>query len=492
MMLARYFAITRAFWDQAPALYYCLFILFGALYAFTGSILFLIPALPLFIHNSFRMPLAALAGILFWFYAANYAIYPPAWVDSMHGKATFTVEDWSHELRYNRPYCKMKLLLQSFEGDNESFYAQNIPCRLSWSQIATRPKSGIIYEAGGVLSVHNGIYSFKAEDHLKPKGSTFSLVDLRHTLKAKVKLFLAKYLKSGETRSFLEGVLIGEFHDAHLKDGLKRFGLQHITVVSGFHFSLIAVILAAFFRMILPWKWMQAALIIATSSYLLFIGPSPSVLRAWAACTILFLSKLLERDANGLNSLGAGLILVLSYDPAACLDLGFQLSFLATFAILLFYPLFDRYLRALFPTRSATEILSMPFSEQLLFVLLRFFTASFGLVLSVSTLMLPMSLYAFGEFPLLGIVYNAFFPFLVSIGIFVVALAFLFMWVEPIASLFFQIAAALLDTALTFISYAPSWLDITLRASWISAFFLITYLSAVSLLGILLKKKSLP
>ncbi len=495
MTSARYWKYTIArlnsFWDSCPVLYYSLFILFGALWALTESPLFLVPAGPLLLHSSLRLPLALLGGILFWFFVVNYVRYPPSWVDSMHGKAKFEVVDWTHEMRYNKPYCKMKLLLHSFEGDNSSFYAQNIPCKLSWSHIATRPKAGVLYEADGDLCVHNGICSLKVAE-LKKTKPLFSLVDLRHAAKREVKLVLAKYLKAGETRSFLEGVLIGEFHDAHLKDGLKRFGLQHITVVSGFHFSLIAVLFAAFFRMLLPWKWLQAALIFATTGYLLFIGPSPSVLRAWAACTILFLSKLLERDANGLNSLGAGLIFVLSYDPAAALDLGFQLSFLATFAILLFYPVIDKWLRGLFPNRSATEVLLMPFSEQLLFVLLRFFTASIALVVSVSVLMLPMSLYAFGEFPLLGIVYNVFFPFLVSIGIFIVACAFLFLWLEPVASFFFQIAAFFLESSLTFITHAPNGLDFTLRASWISASILIFYLTGVSLLGIVYKKKALP
>jgi len=473
-----------SFWDRCPALYYSLFILFGALGALAFDPLLFVPLSVLLLHRSWRALLALVGGLLFWFYVSSSIIYPPDWADGVEGVATFEVVDWTHEMRYNRPYCKMKLFVHSFEAKNSSFYAQNIPCRLSWSHIGSRPKAGFIYKAESTLSIRDGNYSIKMDSPRRLRAS-YSLAEWRSLAKSKVKIILAKFLPVGDTRAFLEGVLIGEFHDTHLKEGLKRFGLQHITVVSGFHFSLIAVILAAFFRLLLPWKYTNLALIIATTAYLLFIGPSASVLRAWVACSLLFLSKIVERDSNGLNALGVGLIVVLTLDPTAALELGFQLSFLATFAILLLYPLFDPILSDLFPKRSATELLEMPFSEQLTFVLLRFFTASFALILSVSVLMLPMSLYAFGEFPLFGIIYNAFFPFLVSIGVFVVSIAFLFIWFEPICAFFFQIAAAILDAALTLVTHAPSGLDANLTATWLTGFWLVLYLLVASFFSII-------
>ncbi|MCE5293880.1 MAG: ComEC/Rec2 family competence protein [Chlamydiales bacterium] len=482
-----------SFWRSCPALYYGLFLYLGALAAFSWQIELIIPLLFLALYQSknqkWRLILGLAAFGLFWQFTASYVVYPPSWADSTKGEATFEIIDSVHEMRYGRPYYKMKVRVLTFDEENKAFFAKNITCSLVWNNPATRPKADAIYRAQGTLTEYEGNWSLKLDKTplLKMRPS-YSLTEWRMSAKREVKLLLAKYLPSSQTRAFLEGVLIGEFHDAELAGSLKRFSLQHVTVVSGFHFSLIAVILASFFRLLLPWKQTNICLLIAITGYLLFIGPSPSVLRAWVAVTILFLGKLFEVRANGLNSLGIGLILVLCYDPACVTGLGFQLSFLATFAILLFYPLVDQMMRSYFPKRSASDLLKMPFSEQLLFVLLTFFISSLALVLSVSIFMLPMSLYCFETFPLMGLIYNCFFPFLVSISVFVVCLALLFAWITPLAAFLFSIAGGILDFSLTLITHAPPFCDLTLHANFLNTLSLTLYLSAVTALGILLKE----
>ena len=481
-----------SFWSRSPALFYALFLYLGAVAALSWHIALLVPFALLLVYKSqeqkWRLLLGVLASGLFYLFASSSVVYPPTWADSIEGVATFECTDMVHEARYGRSYCKFKINLLSFEASDNSFYAKNVPCKFVWNNPGSRPSADTRYFATATLHEHEGNWTLKlAKDaFLQKLDSTYSLVEWRLWAKSRVKLLLATYLPPGQTRAFLEGVLIGEFHDPYLSASLARFGLQHITVVSGFHFSLIAIILAAFFRLILPWKFTNICLLIAITAYLLFIGPSPSVLRAWISVSIMFLGKILERTSNGMNCLGLGLITVLVWDPACVFQLGFSLSFLATFAILLLYPLVDHTIRMCFPKRSAHEILKMPFSEQLLFVVLSFFISSLALVISVSILMLPMSLYCFQQFPVMGIIYNCFFPFLVSVAVLIVCIAFLFLWCAPIAAVLFAIAAYLLESALTLITYAPSWCDIMLRATCISAFWLVVYLCGASTIGICL------
>ncbi len=484
-----------SFWNQSPALFYGIFLYLAACSAFSWHIALLVPVFFLALLQStvqkWRFLLGFLASVLFWLYAVSHVVFPPIWGDSVQGQATFEIVDWVHDFRYNKAYCKMKVHVHSFEAENGQFFAKNIPCKLVWNNPGSRPNADTLYLCKACLKEFNGTWTLKLSPNspLQKKEELFSLAEWRHRAKNSVKQILAKYLAPSQTRAFLEGVLIGEFHDNYLAGSLKRFGLQHITVVSGFHFSLIAIILASFFRLILPWKLTNICLLIGTTAYLLFIGPSSSVLRAWVAVTILFLGKLFEKNANGMNCLGLGLILVLCLDPACTANLGFQLSFLATFAILLFYPFVQKLLRGFFPNRSASQVVKMPFSEQVLFVLLTFFVSSLALVASVSILMLPMSLYCFGQFPLVGIIYNCFFPFLVSIAVFLVCLAFLFLWIPSIAAVLFWIAALIIDSALTLINHAPKWCDIILQASWISGGALVIYLCLVSAFGIIFTQK---
>lgn len=481
-----------SFWNRSPALFYALFLYLGAVAAFSWHVGVLVPMLFLAIFHStvqkWRLLLGLLGFVLFWLYSASHVVYPPAWGDSRVGTAIFEITDMVHEMRYGRAYCKYKVCVHSFDAEDKSFIAKNIPCKLVWNHPATRPKADSLYRAQATLYEHNGNWTLKLgrDPYLQKVGRTYSLVEWRLQAKNAVKRLLASYLAPTETRDFLEGVLIGEFHDAHLACSLGRFGLQHITVVSGFHFSLIAIILAAFLRLIFPWKYTNICLVLGVTSYLFFIGPSPSVLRAWMAVSVLFTGKIFERASNGMNALGLGLIVVLCWDPASVLQLGFTLSFLATFAILLFYPQVEGALRACFPKRSASDILKMPFSEQLFFVLLTFFISSLALVASVSILMLPMSLYCFQQFPVLGIVYNCFFPFLVSVAVFIVCLAFLFSWIPPFAAFFFTVGAFLLDIALTLVIHAPTWCDITLRVESMCGLWLVLYLCLMCAMGIIL------
>jgi competence protein ComEC len=314
---------------------------------------------------------------------------------------------------------------------------------------------------------------------------SFSLVEWRISAKLAFKRMLARYLPAGQTRSFLEGVLIGEFHDSLLSQNLSRFGLQHITVVSGFHFSLMVAILGTLFRLFLSWRQATVCLLLASSIYLAFVGASPSVLRAYLAIALVLVAKLIGEKTNGINCLGLGLVVCIALEPTWVTNLSFSLSFLATWAILLFYPLLYSYLLSLFPRRSGSTLLQMTFFDQLAFVLLAFFRTSVALVLAVSLLMLPASLYFFQQFPMIGIVYNCFFPFFITLAVSILALGMLFYWVTPIAAFFFHLAAMVTECALTHVTDGPLFLDSMLRSPEIPALLFVFYLSAVSFIAIL-------
>ena len=121
------------------------------------------------------------------------------------------------------------------------------------------------------------------------------------------------------------------------KTGLRRAGLSHLLAVSGLHVGLI---LGGFWWLFGGISNRLTAL--GGASVLLLygclVGPRPSLLRAAVMALLVILALVLERPPQALNSLCAALIVILSFDPAAALDLGFQLSFLATAGILLLAP----------------------------------------------------------------------------------------------------------------------------------------------------------
>ncbi len=84
-------------------------------------------------------------------------------------------------------------------------------------------------------------------------------------------------------------------------------------------------------------------------------------MRAWAASTVYLLGILLNRPTSAINALGVGLLFELALDPLVITNIGFQLSFICTAAILLVYPSMHRLFLRLLPQRPLQELKSSPF-----------------------------------------------------------------------------------------------------------------------------------
>ncbi len=121
------------------------------------------------------------------------------------------------------------------------------------------------------------------------------------------------------------------------KTGLRRAGLSHLLAVSGLHVGLI---LGGFWWLFGGRSTRLTAFgsVTVLVLYACLVGPRPSLLRAALMALLVVLALLLDRPPQALNSLCAALIVILSFDPQAAFDLGFQLSFLATAGILLLAP----------------------------------------------------------------------------------------------------------------------------------------------------------
>lgn len=480
----------EAFSERNPAFWYGLFVYLGATSAIGGHIaisivvLFLAFLAMYSLVSAFRyhLLLAFCCGLASFIYVSNHVLLPPDHLNEIPGKALLEVVDISSDMRYGRTFYRLTADIKHFQPTCGGFIVQNIPCRVVWHEKSERPHGGVLYEVNGVLQRKPEGFSFKSDSGVAwaVQKTVFSLTELRYDLKRGVKCFLAKYLQPGDVRFFLEGVLIGEFHENHLKACLKRFGLQHILVVSGFHFSLVLAIFMGIFRIFLSIRMSHLALIGVATAFFLFIGPQPSVFRSYIASLLVLMSAVCEKSGSGINGIGLGLIILVLYDPTMSCNVSFQMSFLATWAILILHPLCKNLLFSFLPRYSVAQIGSFSFIEQVVFVISTFILSSLALVLAVTTMMLPVSLWAFQSFPLLGIFYNSFFPFIVSIAITLVILGGLFFWLPPLAAVAIGAGAALTECLLTLVHSAPTWMDCTLHCEHVPIWILVLYLCLVS------------
>ncbi|MDJ0688069.1 MAG: ComEC/Rec2 family competence protein [Xenococcaceae cyanobacterium MO_188.B32] len=134
-----------------------------------------------------------------------------------------------------------------------------------------------------------------------------------------------------------------------IRDRFIKAGLAHILAASGFHVSLLlAVILKVTNRFS-----EKSQFFIGVSTLIIYVGLTglqPSVIRASLMGVGALVGLLLDRKVIPLGSLLLAATLLLLFNPLWIWDLGFQLSFLATFGLIITVPAITKKLDWLPPT----------------------------------------------------------------------------------------------------------------------------------------------
>ena len=127
-----------------------------------------------------------------------------------------------------------------------------------------------------------------------------------------------------------------------LKDTYSKTGASHILALSGLHLGIIYALLSI---LVVGRRWQmitQVAIILSIWAFVFLVGMSASVARSAVMLTVYALLALGHRRKMSVNTLAFTAIIMLLISPQALFDVGFQLSFMAVFCILLFVPLFYR------------------------------------------------------------------------------------------------------------------------------------------------------
>ena len=121
-----------------------------------------------------------------------------------------------------------------------------------------------------------------------------------------------------------------------LLDDLVTTGTIHIIALSGMNITILATIVTTALLWFVSRRGTSLLTILIIIGFTLFVGPSPSIVRAAIMGSITMIAVIWGRQAWALWSLvlAAGIMLLVNF--SWLWDLSFQLSFLATLGILLF------------------------------------------------------------------------------------------------------------------------------------------------------------
>lgn len=250
----------------------------------------------------------------------------------------------SHEEHFENE--TVLVTLNSDDADLKLFDTISLSGRLSAPFKAGNPSQ---FDYGNYLRNHRAYSVFYAKDYVK-LNSTLSLKEMTmqkiNNYRENVINIHSKYLTSPNLE-ILGGIVFGD--DAvsppqNIKQSFINSGLLHILAASGMN---VAFIYSFFFAIMslfrINFKAKVSLGIVTVVIYSLMTGLGASVIRA--ACMLIFvlLGKLIDRDAHSISLLSFVALLMLIYNPMYINDVGFQLSFIVTFGILVMAPAVVRF-----------------------------------------------------------------------------------------------------------------------------------------------------
>ncbi len=458
--------------DRSPILILAFFCLLGCSVALIPHWIYIFPLLALlYLTKQKVLCLAIFVGAVGWALFRH----PTFGADELEGKGTFILEKIQPTQSPFERSLAIKGKFSSFKAKDRVYF--NLPCVIFQK---TPPPNAKSWDLEG--KINRGMFKLKKKSEWKIKDPSFCFARFRYENKERVRRYFQDRFSDPRVNHFFASMATGDINDRLLAMEFRKLGLGHILAISGFHFALVAGMLGSFFRLLLRPTLSYALLLFCLSLYFLFLGSSPSIFRAFTMISLFILGRLLQRRVDVLNLLGAALLLELVIDPACLTEVGFQLSFLATYGILAFYQLFNRGLEKLLPKRSFEEAKKLSFVDKHGHLFIHTLRQGLALNLSVHLVTMPVVLYTFRMFPLLSIPYNLLFPPLLSISLLLIPLGVL---LPPLAHLNAKYTSFLLNL----IANPPEILNGKLFIQAFSFPLLIVLLSVMGILGLTLCPK---
>lgn len=220
--------------------------------------------------------------------------------------------------------------------------------------------------------------------------------------------------------SILQASFLGEklYLSEDLKSIFRKAGIFHLLAISGLHMAIL-VMISLFFLAAFPINPGRKKVITLTLvwSYVLFIGPIPSLVRAAVMVTIISLTYFFQRKQYLLNTLGVAGCIWLVFSPESLFTPGYQLSFTATAFIIFAQPVI-KYLISHLP--------QFPFKPTTNFLIGSLMVSTAGFLGTA-----PILHVHFGTVPVVGLITNVAAVFCMALSMCIFSVGICFFWLLP-------------------------------------------------------------
>ncbi|MFC1510230.1 ComEC/Rec2 family competence protein [Candidatus Omnitrophota bacterium] len=195
------------------------------------------------------------------------------------------------------------------------------------------------------------ILSVKARGRVEVirRGEGFVLKQLSLKAKRRFKNVLNETLSMNEA-AIMRAILLGDRHDIpkHVRELFQLSGVAHVLAISGLHIGIVSFLFFMLLKMLpISRRWQYGLTVLLLLFYALLTGGRTSVVRATIMASVFISSFILERETDVFNVLSFAALVILLLNPNNLFDVGFQLSFLSVFSIIVFYPRISKLLKQL-------------------------------------------------------------------------------------------------------------------------------------------------
>ena len=283
---------------------------------------------------------------------------------------------------------------------------------------------------------------------VKVSSDTHTLLGIAENIRGFINKKLKTYHFKANELAIINALLLGQRQDISKETytNYTNSGAIHILAVSGLHVGILLILLNFILKPLERFKHGKRVktflLVSLLWSFALIAGLSASVTRAVTMFSIVTIALNLKRPTNIYNTLAVSIFIILLFKPLFLFDVGFQLSYLAVFAIVLIDPyLYNLWKPKFWLTDKVWHTLTITISAQ------------FGII--------PLSLYYFHQFPSLFLISNLvivpFLGILLGFGFFVIVLASLNILPLFMANIY-EYSIRLMNGFIRWISYQEQFL----------------------------------
>ena len=255
----------------------------------------------------------------------------------------------------------------------------------------------------------------------------------------------------------------------------SKTGTIHVLSVSGAHVAVVYILLTFALGFLNRFKYgkLIKALIIITFIwyYAMLTGFSPAVCRAAVMISVVVIGKTYNRYINLLNIMAASAMGLLLYNPLYIVDVGFQLSYLAVFGLIVLQPIVYKWLT--FKNKWADKL-----------------WAACSVSIAAQVITFPLSAFYFHQFPVYFLISNLF----IVIPTEIIMYSGIFLLLLPQMPFMSNALAWVLENSILVMNRFLIWIEHLPYASiskiWLSTLeYLLLYVIIISLFYFLYDKK---